>query len=116
MNEVVEIWDNFENLFLIHLKLVFLDFVVRLKKISKSELENCLSIKFICNLDFSQIFDYVPDFFKTQGLVVIAEVLKTNCTLQRINLEENRICNEGAIVIADALKINSTVPVQFLQH
>ncbi|KAL0238607.1 hypothetical protein GEMRC1_013080 [Eukaryota sp. GEM-RC1] len=44
-----------------------------------------------------------------EGAIALAEALKVNSTVTRINLEFNSIGNEGAIALAEALKVNSTV-------
>ena len=67
---------------------------VRLKNDWKTQFEDCLSIKFICNLNVE---------------FAIAEALKTNSSLQSINLERNKIGDEGSIAIAEALKTNSSL-------
>ena len=69
----------------------------------KSHFENCLSIKFICNLNLSHIG--IGD----KGAIAIAKALKTNSTLQKIDLGINQIGAKGASAIANALKINFTL-------
>merc|ERR1712096_569572 len=44
-----------------------------------------------------------------QGAVALAEALKTNTTVQTIDLGSNRIGPEGAVALAEALKTNTTV-------
>ncbi|KAL0238378.1 hypothetical protein GEMRC1_012851 [Eukaryota sp. GEM-RC1] len=43
------------------------------------------------------------------GAIALADALKVNSTVTKINLECNSIGTEGAIALADALKVNSTV-------
>ena len=72
-------YDNFKNFVCYPFKISFPGLVVRLDNNNwKTELENCLSIRCICNLDASQI-EYV-------GAIAIIKALKTNSTLQEINL------------------------------
>jgi hypothetical protein len=69
----------------------------------RTQFENCLSMKFICNLDvsFMQI--------RHKGAIAIAEALITNSTLQQINLRNNQIRDKGTKALAKALKTNSTL-------
>jgi hypothetical protein len=69
----------------------------------RTQLNDCLSLKFICYLDFSS---YIVDY---EGAVAISEALKTNSTLQVIDLEENEIGDKGATAFAKALKTNTSL-------
>ena len=68
----------------------------------KTQFKNCLSMKFICNLN-------VEMEIGNKGALVIARSLKTNFTIQKSSLNRNEIGDKGAIVIANALKTNSTI-------
>ena len=69
----------------------------------KAQLAECLSIRFICNLNVSKMD------IGAEGAITIAEALKTNSTLQDLDLMYNKIGDKGAIAIAKASKINSTL-------
>ena len=67
---------------------------VFLKNNWKTQIESYLSIKFICNLNVLE--RKIDD----EGAIAIAETLKKNSTLQKINLNDNEIGHEGAIARA----------------
>ena len=52
-------------------------------------------------------FDYNLEC--AEGVIAIAKALKTNSTLQELNLDSNQIGDEGASAIAEALKTNSSL-------
>ena len=66
----------------------------------KTQFEDCLSMKFICNLNVADEDVRLGD----KGAIVIADSLKTNSILKNINLCRNNIGVEGAIAIANTLK------------
>ena len=71
---------------------------VQLQNNWKTQIENCLSMKFICNLNVSSME------FGNEGAIVIANGLKMNANIQKRNLNNNQISAEGAIAIANVLK------------
>ena len=88
-------FNNFENIASYPFIISFPGLIVCLNANWKTQLKNCFSTKFICNLDVSWIgVDY-------EGINVIANGLKTNSTVRKINLEGNRIGNVGSIVLLE---------------
>ena len=125
MNQVVEIWEYLANKFdnecladeilsfSVNMDCNFNDFEnfapypfmisfpgLALRLTRKTQLAECLSIRFICNLNVSWMG------VGTEGAITIAEALKTNSTLQEINLCYNsQIINRFNFKEIDRLKI-----------
>jgi len=50
------------------------------------------------------------------GVVALVDALKTNTTVTEIKLWKNKIGDSGAVALADALKINTAITSIYLQH
>ena len=77
--------------------------MVRLNANWETQLKNCLSIKFICNLNLCNLnIGY-------EGAWLISNALKLNSTVQTIDLGFIKLGDEGTSAITEALKTNSTL-------
>ncbi|RUS27207.1 hypothetical protein BC938DRAFT_483591 [Jimgerdemannia flammicorona] len=69
----------------------------QLKSFSYEEYAKCLQLR-----EFN-----LPDNEIGGKVSILAEALKMNMNLQRLDLTNNRISEKGAIALADALKTNT---------
>jgi Ran GTPase-activating protein (RanGAP) involved in mRNA processing and transport len=56
-----------------------------------------------------QIVDLAYADIDNDGVTTLANALKDNTTVKKINLYDNDISDEGAAALADALKVNTSV-------